>query len=273
MLAVYAIVNGNQAGWTSAQTLGLLAAAAVLLAVFLWIEARVSSPLVPLGLFRLRNVATANAVGVLWAAAMFAWFFLSALYLQLVLGYSPLQVGLAFLPANLIMGAMSLGLSAKLVLRFGVKPPLVSGMVLVGIGLALFARAPVDGSFAVDVLPSMIVLGLGVGMAMNPVLLAAMSDVAPEESGLASGVVNTAFMMGGALGLAVLASLAAHRTDTLVASGSDEIAALTGGYHLAFVVGAVFALAAAVIGAALLQPRAVTSIHAEPEAEPTAEAA
>jgi EmrB/QacA subfamily drug resistance transporter len=261
MLAVYAIVNGNQAGWTSAQTLGLLAASAVLLAVFLVLEARVSSPLVPLGLFRLRNLATANVVGVLWAAAMFAWFFLSALYLQLVLGYSPLEVGLAFLP------------STKLVLHFGVKPPLVSGMVLVAVGLALFARAPVDGRFVVDVLPSMLVLGLGVGMAMNPVLLAAMSDVAPEESGLASGVVNTAFMMGGALGLAVLASLAAHRTDTLVSSGSDEIAALTGGYHLAFVVGAVFALAAAVIGASLLRSAAFPAAHAEPEVEAVSEAA
>jgi len=272
MLAVYAIVNGNEAGWTSVQTLGLLAAAAALLAVFLVIEARVASPLVPLGLFRLRNVATANVVGVLWAAAMFAWFFLSALYLQLVLGYSSLEVGLAFLPATLIMGALSLGLSAKLVMRFGIRPPLVTGMLLVALGLALFARAPVDGTFVVDVLPSMIVLGLGVGMAMNPVLLAAMSDVAPEEAGLASGVVNTAFMMGGALGLAVLASLAASRTDTLLASGDDELAALTGGYHAAFVVGAVFALAAAVIGAALLRPGAA-AVHAETEPASAAEAA
>ena len=145
MLAVYAIVNGNDAGWTSAQTLGLLAVAAALLGVFLVIESRVASPLMPLGLFRLRNVATANVVGVLWAAAMFAWFFLSALYLQLVLGYSPLQVGLAFLPANLIMGALSLGLSAKLVMRFGIQPPLVAGLLLAAVGLALFARAPVDG--------------------------------------------------------------------------------------------------------------------------------
>ena len=120
MLAVYAIVNGNQEGWTSAQTLGLLAAAAAGSALFVAIESRVESPLMPLGLFRLRNVATANVVGVLWSAAMFAWFFLSALYLQLVLGYSPLEVGLAFLPANLIMGAFSLGLSAKIVMRFGI---------------------------------------------------------------------------------------------------------------------------------------------------------
>ena len=176
----------------------------------------------PLGLFRLRNVATANVVGVLWAAAMFAWFFLSALYLQLVLGYTPLQVGLAFLPANLIMGAFSIGLSAKLVMRFGIRLPLAVGLTLAACGLVLFARAPVDGNFAVDVLPSMILLGFGAGIAFNPMLLAAMSDVAPEESGLASGVVNTAFMMGGALGLAILASLAASRTDSLVASGDER---------------------------------------------------
>src|SRR3989442_9337170 len=182
----------------------MLGGAVTLLALFLAIEARVRSPLMPLGAIRLRNVAPANVVGVLWAAAMFAWFFLSALYLQLVLGYSPLQVGLAFLPANLIMGVFSISLSAKLVMRFGIRPPLATGLLLAALGLALFVRAPVGGSYVVDVLPSMILLGIGAGMAFNPVLLAAMSDVAPEESGLASGVVNTAFMMGGALGLAVL---------------------------------------------------------------------
>ncbi|HEX2287794.1 MAG TPA: DHA2 family efflux MFS transporter permease subunit, partial [Gaiellaceae bacterium] len=221
MLAVYAIVNGNEQGWTSARTLGVLAASAALMALFLVIESRVGAPLVPLGLFRRRNIAISNVVGVLWAAAMFAWFFLSALYLQLVLGYSPLQVGLAFLPANLIMGFFSLGISAKLVLRFGIRAPLAVGLGLAAAGLLLFARAPVDGNFVVDVLPSMILLGLGAGMAFNPVLLAAMSDVEESQAGLASGVVNTSFMMGGALGLAVLASLAASRTDTLAASGDS----------------------------------------------------
>ena len=253
MLAVYAIVNGNQKGWTSTQTTGVLGGAVALLALFLWIEARVGSPLVPLGLFRLRNVATANGVGVLWAASMFAWFFLSALYLQLVLGYSPLQVGLAFLPSNIIMGVFSLGVSAKLVMRFGIRLPLATGLLLAAAGLVLFARAPVDGSFVVDVLPSMILLGFGAGMALNPVLLAAMSDVDQSEAGLASGVVNTAFMMGGALGLAVLASLAASRTDGLSANGDSHLAALTGGYHVAFLLGAVFAAAAALIGAVLLR--------------------
>jgi EmrB/QacA subfamily drug resistance transporter len=253
MLAVYAIVNGNQQGWTSTQTIGLLGGALALLALFLGIEARVGSPLVPLGLFRLRNVATANAVGVLWAASMFAWFFLSSLYLQLVLEYSPLQVGLAFLPSNIIMGAFSLGLSAKLVMRFGIRLPLATGLLLAAAGLVLFARAPVDGSFVVDVLPSMILLGFGAGMALNPVLLAAMSDVDPSEAGLASGVVNTAFMMGGAIGLAVLASLAASRTNSLSATGDSHLAALTGGYHVAFLGGAVFAAVAALLGAVLLR--------------------
>jgi MFS family permease len=186
---------------------------------------------------------------------MFAWFFLSALYLQQVLGYTPLQVGLAFLPANIIMGGFSLGLSAKVVMRFGFRIPLTVGLTIAAVGLMMFARAPVGGRFAVDVLPSMVLLAIGAGLAFNPVLLAAMSDVAPEESGLASGVVNTAFMMGGAVGLAVLASLAASRTDALTASGHGELDALVGGYHAAFMVGALFALAGAAVGGVFLRTR------------------
>ena len=248
MLAVYGIVGGNAAGWTSARTLGVLLASAAMLAVFLRIESTVEAPLVPLALFRRRNLAVSNIVGVLWAAAMFAWFFLSALYLQLVLGYSPLQVGLSFLPANLVMGAFSLGLSAKLVMRFGIRAPLGIGLLLAAAGLVLFARAPVGGDYLTDVLPAMLLLGVGAGMAFNPVLLAAMSDAEPADAGLASGVVNTSFMMGGALGLAVLASVAAARTAGLARSGAAQVVALTGGYHAAFVVGAVAAAAAGVIG-------------------------
>jgi EmrB/QacA subfamily drug resistance transporter len=253
MLAVYAIVNGNEAGWTSIQTTGLLAVAAVLLCIFLAIEARIASPLVQLGLFRRRNIATANVMGVLWAAAMFAWFFLSALYLQLVLGYSPLQVGLAFLPANLIMAVFSVGISAKLVIRFGIRPPLAAGLLLAGLGLVLFVRAPVDGSFLVDVLPSMVLLGVGAGMAFNPMLLAAMSDVEPDQSGLASGLVNTSFMMGGALGLAVLASLAAARAHDGGISGQPSLVGLTDGYHAAFALGAAFAITAAALAVKVLR--------------------
>ena len=263
MLAVYAIVNGNGNGWLSAETLGLLTAALVLFVVFLVIESRVSAPLVPLRLFKLRNLSVANGVGTLWSAGMFAWFFFAAQYLGLVLGYNPLHVGLAFLPANIIMGAFSLGLSARIVMRFGTRLPIGVGMALVSLGLLLFARAPVDGSFWLDVLPTMIVLGIGVGMAMNPVLIAAMSDVEPSESGLASGIVNTAFMMGGALGLAVLASLAAWRTGSV--GSSTDVAALNSGYHLAFLVGAGFAGLASVLAVTLLRERS-TQAHVETEA-------
>jgi EmrB/QacA subfamily drug resistance transporter len=269
MLAIYAIVNGNHEGWTSAQTLGLLGGSAALLAAFVWIESHVRAPLVPLRLFRLRNFSTASIIGVLWAAAMFAWFFLAALYLQFVLGYSPLQIGLAFLPSSLIMALFSIGLSAKLVMRFGISRPLGVGLGLATAGLALFIRLPVHGSFVVDVLPSMILLGFGAGMAFNPVLLAAMNDVEQTEAGLASGVVNTAFMMGGALGLAVLASVAASRTNAL-SDSEGHLAALTGGYHLAFLVGAIFAALAATLGGLLLPNAAPTGAHApEPEPEPT----
>jgi MFS family permease len=259
MCAVYAVVNGNTAGWNSLQTLGLLGAAVVLLIVFLLIESHVKNPLMPLSLFRSRNVSTANIVGVLWAAAMFAWFFLSALYLQLVLGYDPLHVGLTFLPANLIMAVFSFKLSAKLVDRFGIKKPLTIGLLLAAAGLLLLARAPVDGRFLTDVLPSMLLLGLGAGVAFNPVLLAAMHDVKPSESGLASGVVNTSFMMGGALGLAVLASIAASRTTALLAAGMEQVSALNGGYHAAFLVGALFAGLAALLGATLIKTKTIKS--------------
>jgi predicted MFS family arabinose efflux permease len=258
MLAVYAIVNGNDKGWLSAQTLGMLAAALVIFGAFLVIESRIEAPLVPLRLFKRRNVSVANGVGVLWAAGMFAWFFFAAQFLGLVLGYDPLHVGLAFLPANIIMGLFSLGLSARIVMRYGTRVPIGVGMGLVTLGLLLFARAPVDASFWIDVLPAMIVLGVGVGMAMNPVLMAAMSDVEPAESGLASGVVNTGFMMGGALGLAVLASLAAWKTG-----GETAAASLNAGYQLAFVVGGVFSALAAGLAVALLRDRPMVP-HGEP---------
>jgi EmrB/QacA subfamily drug resistance transporter len=269
MLAVYAIVGGNAAGWLSARTLGCLAGAAVLLAAFLYIESHVDSPLMPLRLFRLRNLTTSNIVGVLWAAAMFAWFFLSSLYLQLVLGYSPLQVGLAFLPGNIVMGVLSFFFSAKLVMRFGIRRPLSTGLACATAGLLLFARAPVGGNFLIDVLPAMILLGIGAGIAFNPILLAAMNDVEPQESGIASGIVNTSFMMGGALGLAILASIAAARTTSLHDSGHGPIAALNGGYHLAFLIGAVFAASAATIGGVFLRIRQPAyADHPEPEPEP-----
>jgi EmrB/QacA subfamily drug resistance transporter len=248
MLAVYAIVNGNEVGWLATATLWKLGVAVALLVAFLVIEGRVRAPLMPLSLFRLRSVATANLIAVLWAAGMFAWFFISALYLQLVLKRGPMEVGLAFLPANVIMAICSLGISAKLVMRFGIRGPLVVGLLLAAGGLLLFARAPVEGTIMMDVVPAMTLLGIGAGIAFNPLLLAAMNDVSPSDSGLASGVVNTSFMMGGALGLAVLASLAAAQTQVAALAGADAVTALNTGYRIAFAAGAGFAILAALIG-------------------------
>jgi predicted MFS family arabinose efflux permease len=260
MLSVYGIVES--APW-------LIVGSVVLLAVFVLWESRTTDPLVPLRLFRLRNVVVSQVVGVLWAAAMFAWFFLAALYLQQVLGYDALEVGLAFVPTSVVMAYCSLRVSDKLVMRFGIRPPLVVGLALAATSLALFSRAPVEGHFLTDVLPSMLLLGAGAGIAFNPVLLAAMGDVEPQESGLASGVVNTSFMMGGALGLAILVSLSTWRTDALTADGLSQLEALNGGFQLAFAAGAGFAALAAVIGGVFLRPKPmVVPVDVVPEEEP-----
>jgi EmrB/QacA subfamily drug resistance transporter len=271
MLAVYAITGASQAGWASARTGVTLAAAAVLLAAFVAVESRASAPLVPLRLLRMRNLTAASVIGVLWSAAMFACFFLTTLYLQQVLSYSPLQTGLAFLPMNLIMGVLSAGLSARLVGWFGIKPPLVTGLLLAAAGLALLGGAPVGGHFLTDVLPGGILLGVGAGAALPPLLLSATGDLPPGESGLASGVANTSFMLGGALGLAVLASLAAGRTRHLLAAGSGHLAALAGGYHAAFWAGAASAALAAMLAACWVRPARTSSAGAAtatPAAEP-----
>ncbi len=256
MLAVAGIVGGDAAGWASGRTLGLLAGSAVLFAAFVAWEARADEPLVPLRIFGLRNLAVSQVVGILWAGAMFGWFFLTALYLQDVRGLPALEVGLAFLPASLVQGVCSLWVSDRLVMRFGIRPPLVVGLSLAGAGLALLATAPVDGGFAVHVLPSMLMLGLGAGIAFNPVLMAATGDVEPHESGLASGVLNTAFMMGGALGLAALVAVSDARRGALLADGADPVTAFNGGLHAAFAVGALAALVAAAVGGGLLRPAA-----------------
>ncbi|MDH2413174.1 DHA2 family efflux MFS transporter permease subunit [Nocardioides sp. CER19] len=259
VLLVYGVVGS---------ALPYVAGGLALLAVFVAWEAHTDHPIVPLRLFRLRNLVVAQVVGALWAGAMFATFFLSSLYLQQVLEYDALAVGLAFLPTSVVMAVFSLRWSDKLVLRFGPKPPLVAGLVLVAAGLGLLARVPVDGGYLVDVLPAMLLTGIGAGVALNPVLIVAMSDAAPEEAGLASGLANTSFSMGGALGLAVLASAATWRSDALASSGVAHAAALTGGFQVAFGAGALFALAAAVVGGVLLRtPGAQPAAETEPEVE------
>ncbi len=253
LLAVYAIVNGNEVGWLSPRTLVKLGIAALMLVAFLLIEARIAAPLMPPALLRRKSVTTANLIAMLWAAGLFAWFFISALYLQLVLGRNPLEVGLAFLPANLIMAACSLGISARLVMRFGLRIPLAAGLSIAAVGLLLFARAPVDGSMWLDVVPAMALLGIGAGIAFNPLLLAAMNDVPSSESGLASGMVNTSFMMGGALGLAVLASLAAAHSRGVASTGVGATEALNAGYQLAFAAGAGFVTLGVVLAVTLIR--------------------
>jgi len=249
MLAMYGIIGGNQAGWLSAQTVGLLLGALVLLGVFVYLETRVSAPLVPLGIFALPNIVPVSLIGVLWSAAMFTWFFLSALYMQAILAYSPLHIGIAFLPANIIMAIFSVWLSAKIIDLVGIRLPLVAGMLCIALGLVLFALAPLGGDFWINIIPAMVALGFGCGMAFNPVLLAGTNYVPQDDAGLASGVLNTAFMMGGSLGLAVLASVAAWRTSSLIDVGTSPALALLSGYHAAFWVGGLSALGAAAIAA------------------------
>jgi EmrB/QacA subfamily drug resistance transporter len=251
--AVYAIVGANTVGWTSAQTIILLAVAASLMGLFVAVEARTRVPLVPLGIFRSRNLTVSNVAMVLTVAGMFGWFFFSALYLQRVLGYGSLQTGLAFLPATLVLGALSYSAAAKAVNRFGIKPMLMGGMALLAVSLLLFARAPAEGSFLVDVLPGMLLLGLGASFAFLTLILASVSGVPERDAGLASGLVNTAQQLGGALGLAVLASVAASQTEGLGDVGSETVAALNGGYHAAFLLSATFVALAAVLAAALLK--------------------
>ncbi len=210
-------------------------------------------PLVPLDIFRSRNLTVSNVVMVLTVAGVFGWFFFGALYLQRVLGYGSLQTGLAFLPATLILGALSYSAAARVVNRFGLKPMLMVGMALMALSLALFARAPVGGSFVFDVFPGMVLLGFGASFAFLTVILASVSGVPERDAGLASGLVNTAQQLGGALGLAVLASVAASRSEGLAGAGSEPVAALNGGYHAAFLLSAIFVALAAVLAAALLR--------------------
>jgi EmrB/QacA subfamily drug resistance transporter len=261
MLMTYAIANGSEASWASSQTLTLLASSIVLLVAFLIIEVRTPTPLMPLGILRRRNFAVSNAVCALWAAACCGWFFFSALYMQLVLGYGPMQFGLAFLPVSIIVATFSLGVTEKLVTRLGIRGPLGMGMLLSTVGFALFARAPVDGRFMTDILPSMILVGLGAGIAWNPLLLAAMSDARPSESGLASGILNTVYLMGGALGLAILTSFSAARTSSLLASGATTAVALTGGYQAAVLLTSVCAASAALLAFAFLRTEVPTPAH------------
>ena len=272
LLGVYTIVKpAADFGWGSGRTLGLGAVSLVLLVAFVVREARARNPLIPLRIFRSRNVSGANVIQVLSVAGMFGMFFMGALYLERVLGYGPLQIGLAFLPVTIVMGTLSVRYSERLIMRFGARTTLIPGLVLLGAGLGVFIQAPVEGSYVLHVLPVMILLGFGAGVAFPALMTLAMSGATHEDAGLASGLVNTTAQVGGALGLAVLATLSATRSESLIDGGQATASALTGGYHLAFLIGAGLIVVAIAVALTVLEPERKEEIQAEaepPGAEP-----
>jgi EmrB/QacA subfamily drug resistance transporter len=271
MLGVYTILEVEQQGWGSTQTLVLGGISLALMAAFVARQARIDNPLMPLRLFRSRNVSGANLVQALLVVGMFGMFFLGALYLQGILGYDALEVGLAFLPATIVMGAMTFRFTALLNLRFGAKATLLPGMVMIGLAMVLFAFTPVEATYAVDLLPAMILFGLGAGLAFPSLMTLAMSGATRSDSGLASGLVNTSVQVGGAIGLAVLATLATERTDSLLADGDSTASALNSGYHLAYLVGVALVVAAIVVAVTVLQSEEKAAEgHAESEPGPGA---
>ncbi len=264
MLGVYTLLEAGEQGWGSAQTLGLGAVSVALLSAFVARQARISNPLMPLRLFRSRNVTGANAVMGLLVVGFFGMFFLGALYLQGILGYSPLEVGLAFLPSCLVMGTLSLGYAERLIMGVGARAALIAGLVAGGAGLLLFARAPVDATYLIDVAPVMVLLGVGAGLAFPALMTLAMSGATPRDSGLASGFVNTTVQVSGAIGLAVLATLATERTDALRADGVARDAALNSGYHLAFLLGAGLMAVAVLVAVTVVRSQApATAAHGD----------
>jgi EmrB/QacA subfamily drug resistance transporter len=266
MLGVYTIVKpAAEHGWSATRTLELGAVSLALLLAFVLRQARARNPLIPLRIFRSRNVSGANVVQMLMVAGMFGMFFLGALYLQRVLGYAALQIGLAFLPATLVMGVLSLRYSERLIMRFGARTMLFPGLVLIAAGLLLFSRAPVHGDYLTNVLPVMLLFGFGIGSSFPSLMTLAMSGATPADAGLASGLVNTSAQVGGALGLAVLATLSATHTSRLLAGGSSTAAALVGGYHLAFVIGAALMALAFLVVATVIRPAAMPAHHMQAE--------
>jgi EmrB/QacA subfamily drug resistance transporter len=263
MALVYAIVDAQSAGWGSAKTLGFFGLAAALLISFVVIELRAKSPLVRLSIFRVRSLLTANVAMFLAASGIFAMFFFNTLYLQRVLGYGPLTAGLAFLPftAGIMVSA---GIAAQFAPRIGVRPVAAAGFLLTAAGLLLLTQLPVDGSYAVDVLPALVLSSLGMGAVFMPLTLIATTGLDDDDQGLASGIFNTSQQVGGALGLAVLSTIATSKTAS---AGGSTAHALVVGFHWAFAGGAVVIIAALVVMVALLRKRHVARIEEEAASE------
>ncbi len=266
MLLVYTIVKpAAEDGWTAGATLALGGLSLALLGAFVAREATARNPLIPLRIFRSRNVTGANLVQALSIAGMFGVFFLGALYLQRILGYDALETGLAFLPVTIVMGTLSIRYSERLIMRYGARTLLLPGLVLIAAALVLFTRAPVDGDYWTHVFPVMVLLGAGAGVSFPALMTLAMSGATPSDAGLASGLVNTTAQIGAALGLAVLATLSASRSDALIADGEPTDVALTGGYHLAFWIAAGLVLVAIVVVLTVLRPEPRAAAAGETE--------
>jgi EmrB/QacA subfamily drug resistance transporter len=257
-LLVYAIVDANDAGWGSTQTLGLLALAAALIGAFVAIELRSRAPLVPFRIFRLPTLTGANTVGLLVGGSLFSMFFFITLYMQQVLSYSPIEAGLSYLPLALMIIVAS-GVASQLVTRIGFKPVMGAGMVLIAVALVWFSQVSVGGSYLSDILFPSLIAAVGLGFAFVTTTIAAVSGVREQESGLASGLINTSQQIGGALGLAVLATIANSRTDDVVASGGGDPAGLTNalneGFQSAFLGGAGIAALGLVLTLVLIRGR------------------
>jgi EmrB/QacA subfamily drug resistance transporter len=253
MLGVYTIVEAGGNGWGSAQTLGQGAIAIALMAFFLARQAIAAEPLLPLRLFRSRNVSGANVILMLLVAGLFGMFFLGSLYLERVLGYDAIEIGLAFLPVSVGIGVLSLFVSPRLGLRFGPRAVLLGGLTLITLALLWMARLPVEGEFVVDLLPAMLLLGAGAGISFPQIMTLAMSSATPQDSGLLSGLINTTQQVGAAVGLAVLATLATERSENLLRDGASGASALTSGYTLAFAIGAGFVIAAVAVAVVVLR--------------------
>ena len=255
-LLVYAIVDAESAGWGSGQTIGLLAVAIALLGVFTAIELRSHAPLVPFGIFRKRTLTGANAVGLMVGGSLFAMFFFITLYMQQVLGYSPIKAGLSYLPLSVAI-IVSAGVASQLVTKIGFKPVLAVGLVLIAAGLVWFSRISVGGGFTTDILGPSLLAAVGLGFAFVTTTIAAVSGIEDREQGLASGLINTSQQIGGALGLAVLATIANSRTDDVVAAAGGNPAALPGalveGFQSAFLGAAVIAVIGLVLTFALIR--------------------
>jgi EmrB/QacA subfamily drug resistance transporter len=263
MALVYAIVDAQSAGWGSAKTIGFFAIAFVLLVSFVVIESRAKAPLVRLSIFRIRSLLTANVAMFLAMSGMFAMFFFNTLYIQRVLGFGPLKAGLAFLPftAGIMVSA---GLASQFAPRIGVRPVAAAGFLLSAAGLLLLTQLPVDGgSYAADVLPAIVLSSLGMGAVFMPLTLIATTGLDNDDQGLASGLFNTSPQIGGALGLAVLSTVAASKTTSAVAAGTPSSHALVTGFHWAFGLGAVVMLLALGVMVALLRSRHVARIEQE----------